>query len=69
MRIKSTQKPCRLLYFLIQFETILNGIQILTHSHSMADGIIKADKDFSKDADKQIPEAEALAKVRASCSF
>ena len=29
----------------------------------MSDGaIIKADKDFSKDADKIIPEAESLAK-------
>ena len=31
----------------------------------MSDGrILKPDKDFSKDADKQIPEAEKLAKVR-----
>jgi hypothetical protein len=36
----------------------------------MSDGaIVKADKDFSKDADKIIPEAEALAKVCGySCS-
>ena len=30
----------------------------------MSDGrILKPDKDFSKEADKQIPEAEKLAKV------
>lgn len=29
----------------------------------MSDGILKAEKDFSKDADKIIPEAESLAKV------
>jgi len=31
----------------------------------MSDGaIIKADKDFTKDVDKQLPEAEQLAQVR-----
>jgi len=31
----------------------------------MSDGrILKPDKDFSKEADKQIPEAQELAKVR-----
>lgn len=36
----------------------------------MSDGTIKkADKDFTKDADKLIPEAEALAKVRSCDSF
>lgn len=29
----------------------------------MADGLLKAEKDFSKDADKLIPEAEQIAKV------
>jgi hypothetical protein len=29
----------------------------------MADAAFKPEKDFSKDADKQIPEAEKLAKV------
>ena len=30
----------------------------------MSDGqIIKADKDFTKEVDKQLPEAEALSKV------
>lgn len=29
----------------------------------MSDGLLKAEKDFSKDADKLIPEAEQLAKV------
>jgi 26S proteasome regulatory subunit N5 len=29
----------------------------------MADGILKAEKDFTKEADKIIPEAESLAKV------
>ena len=28
----------------------------------MSDGILKAEKDYSKDADKIIPEAESLAK-------
>jgi hypothetical protein len=36
----------------------------------MSDGtILKAEKDFTKDADKLIPEAEALAKVRSCDSF
>jgi 26S proteasome regulatory subunit N5 len=30
----------------------------------MADAAIKPEKDFSKEADKQIPEAEKIAKVR-----
>lgn len=30
----------------------------------MSDGALKPEKDFSKEVDKQIPEAEALAKVR-----
>jgi len=30
----------------------------------MSDGALKPEKDFSKEADKQIPEAETLAKVR-----
>lgn len=29
----------------------------------MSDGVLKPEKDFSKDADKLIPEAELLAKV------
>lgn len=29
----------------------------------MSDGLLKPEKDFSKDADKVIPEAETLAKV------
>ena len=29
----------------------------------MSDGLLKADKDWSKEADKVIPEAESLAKV------
>ncbi len=29
----------------------------------MSDGLFKPEKDFSKDADKLIPEAEQLAKV------
>jgi 26S proteasome regulatory subunit N5 len=29
----------------------------------MADGVLKAEKDFTKDADKLIPEAEQTAKV------
>jgi len=29
----------------------------------MSDGILKPEKDYSKDADKLIPEAEQLAKV------
>jgi 26S proteasome regulatory subunit N5 len=32
----------------------------------MSDGALKPEKDFSKDADKQIPEAQELAKVRSS---
>lgn len=30
---------------------------------TMSDGVLKPEKDFSKDADKLIPEAELLAKV------
>jgi 26S proteasome regulatory subunit N5 len=30
----------------------------------MSAGVLKPEKDFTKDADKLIPEAEALAKVR-----
>jgi hypothetical protein len=30
---------------------------------------MKPEKDFTKDADKLIPEAEALAKVREEISF
>ena len=31
----------------------------------MSDGqVLKADKDFSKEVDKQLPEAEQLAQVR-----
>jgi len=30
----------------------------------MSAGLLKPEKDFTKDADKLIPEAEALAKVR-----
>jgi len=29
----------------------------------MADGLLKADRDFTKETDKAIPEAESLAKV------
>lgn len=29
----------------------------------MSDGVLKPEKDFSKDADKLIPEAEKLGKV------
>lgn len=29
----------------------------------MSDGLLKAEKDFSKDVDKQLPEAEKLAQV------
>lgn len=32
----------------------------------MSDGALKPEKDFSKEADKQIPEAEELAKVHHS---
>ena len=31
----------------------------------MSDGILKAEKDFSKEADKILPEAESIAKVRS----
>lgn len=35
-------------------------------SSKMSDGtVLKADKDYTKEADKQIPEAEELAKVNA----
>lgn len=37
-------------------------------SITMADAALKPEKDFSKEADKQIPEAEKLAKVCISCS-
>jgi 26S proteasome regulatory subunit N5 len=30
----------------------------------MSDGLLKPEKDFSKDADKLIPESEQLAKVQ-----
>jgi hypothetical protein len=30
----------------------------------MSDGILKADKDYTKEVDKAIPEAEQLAKAR-----
>lgn len=36
-----------------------------TKSAIMSDGALKPEKDFSKEADKQIPEAEALAKVQS----
>lgn len=32
----------------------------------MSDGALKPEKDFSKEVDKQIPEAETLAKVLCS---
>lgn len=32
----------------------------------MSGGIIKADKDYTKEVDKAIPDAEQLAKVRES---
>lgn len=32
----------------------------------MADAALKPEKDFSKEADQQIPEAERLAKVRTA---
>jgi len=33
----------------------------------MSDGVVlKADKDYTKEVDKQIPEAKELAKVRLS---
>lgn len=35
----------------------------------MADAAFKPEKDYSKEADKQIPEAEALAKVRLATSL
>ena len=35
----------------------------------MADAALKPEKDFSKEADKQIPEAEKLAKVRNNVSI
>lgn len=33
----------------------------------MADAAFKPERDFSKEADTQIPEAEQLAKVIAKC--
>jgi 26S proteasome regulatory subunit N5 len=30
----------------------------------MSEGALKPEKDFSKEVDKQLPEAESLAKVR-----
>lgn len=33
---------------------------------NMSEGILKPEKDFSAEADKQIPEAEKLASVRPS---
>ena len=33
----------------------------------MADAAFKPDKDFSKEVDKQLPEAEQLAKVLSFC--
>jgi len=33
----------------------------------MAEAAFKPEKDFSKEADKQIPDAEALAKVPIAC--
>jgi len=35
----------------------------------MADAAIKPEKDFSKEVDKQIPEAEKLAKVPDASAF
>jgi len=35
----------------------------------MADAPIKAEKDFSKEVDKQLPEAEELAKVRLTAGL
>ena len=35
----------------------------------MSETLLKPEKDFSKDADKLIPEAEQLAKVDTSESF
>jgi len=32
----------------------------------MADGMLKAEKDFTKEVDKQLPEAQELSKVRAA---
>jgi 26S proteasome regulatory subunit N5 len=32
----------------------------------MSGGLLKPEKDFTKDADKLIPEAEALAKVHSN---
>lgn len=34
----------------------------------MSDGTLKPEKDFSKEADKQIPEAEKLASVHLPLS-
>lgn len=34
----------------------------------MSDGILKAEKDFSKEADKILPEAESIAKVRGGAA-
>lgn len=50
----------------------LNQREIHTHSRTitMADGqLFKPDKDFSKEADKVIPEAQELAKVAAIHQF
>ena len=35
----------------------------------MSEGMLKPEKDFSKEADKQIAESEKLAKVLLSCSM
>jgi 26S proteasome regulatory subunit N5 len=35
----------------------------------MSAGLLKPEKDFTKDADKLIPEAEALAKVRMTAQY
>jgi 26S proteasome regulatory subunit N5 len=35
----------------------------------MSAGLLKPEKDFTKDADKLIPEAESLAKVSSAMSI
>lgn len=67
----STQYCFALLHCCIIFNPLDLSFSDLVNTQSpsptvviMSDVLLKPEKDFSKDADKLIPEAEALAKVR-----
>ena len=63
VNIKVSKLSCSPLVKRLHLSTVIQALQV--YIDNMADGqLFKPEKDYTKEVDKQLPEAQELAKVR-----